>query len=291
VSALGTSLRIIPEGLQESAARLAEAGANLTVVHENQRDNLTEQAQALQHAQFLATATKQTSAMGAKLAASVLEIAQRGEVLGQTGSTAIEKTLSNFDTVLAQVRTIKDQISKVEGSARQIGQITLAVKDLADQSNMLALNAAIEAVRSGEHGRGFSVVAREIRTLADQSIKATGRIRDILDEVFQGVRKAVSLTDKGVQEVEQGLAEAKSSGQNLRQLSEIIHESAKAMKRIAIAVNQQDEGFNGLFAAISQLSNGMDQTMRTLDDARAASDALQSVSEQVNRAAQQYQQR
>jgi len=221
----------------------------------------------------------------------VLEIAQRGEVLGQTGSTAIEKTLSNFDSVLAQVRTIRDQISKVETSARQIGQITLAVKDLADQSNMLALNAAIEAVRSGEHGRGFSVVAREIRTLADQSIKATGRIRDILDEVFQGVRKAVSLTDKGVQEVEQGLEEAKSSGQSLRQLSEIIHESATAMKRIAIAVNQQDAGFTSLFAAISQLSNGMDKTMQTLHDAKAASDALQSVSEQVNRAAQQYQQR
>src|SRR4030095_10146168 len=101
-----------------------------------------------------------------------------------------------------QVKDMSAKIRELDERARQIANITVTVKDIADQSNMLALNAAIEAVRSGEHGKGFGVVAREIRTLADQSIQATTRVREILQDVSAAVSVAVTMTEKGTARVE-----------------------------------------------------------------------------------------
>src|SRR5205807_7876883 len=114
------------------------------------------------------------------------------------------------------------KITQLSERTQQIGGITQTVKDLADQSNMLALNAAIEAVRSGEHGKGFAVVAREIRSLADQSIQATNRVREILEDISGAIRSAVQITEAGKQRMESGLVQMKSSGENLRELSSIV---------------------------------------------------------------------
>ena len=103
------------------------------------------------------------------------------------------------------------QIRELEERTRQIALITTTVKDLADQSNMLALNAAIEAVRSGEHGKGFGVVAREIRTLADQSIRATNSVRSILEDIGTAIRDTVIISEKGAERVERGSTRCASS--------------------------------------------------------------------------------
>src|SRR5205823_5185129 len=123
---------------------------------------------------------------------------------------------------------------------RQIRGITETVKDLADQSNMLALNAAIEAVRSGEHGKGFAVVAREIRSLADQSIQATNRVRDILEDLGATIEGAVSITERGKQKMESSIALVRTSGDSLRELSGIVKDTSSAVRQIAAAVSQQN---------------------------------------------------
>jgi methyl-accepting chemotaxis protein len=156
------------------------------------------------------------------------------------------------------------------------------VKDLADQSNMLALNAAIEAVRSGEHGKGFAVVAREIRTLADQSIQATGQVRQIIEGIAQEIQAAVVLAAASQRHIESGLTEAKSSGDNLKELSTIVTESAQSARQIAGAVGQQNAGIAQIFTAVTDQNRMMEETVQRLDESRATAQRLKDVTKKVH---------
>ena len=114
------------------------------------------------------------------------------------------------------------------------------MKELADRSNVLAVNAAIEAASAGEAGKGFSVVAREIRTLSDQSIEATTRVREILQDVTTAIRNNVQLSERGREKVENSLVQVRTSGAKMRELSGIVRENVSAIRRISSAVGAQD---------------------------------------------------
>ncbi|WP_257453468.1 methyl-accepting chemotaxis protein [Archangium lipolyticum] len=281
-------LSAVPRALENAANQLAEAGATLRNANDNQRQALTIQATTIQETNVTAQEIKQTSDLTAQRAEAVLNVVTHAEELGRAGSNAIEQTIAGFSVIRDSVHAIRTKMERLHASAQQIGNITEAVKDLADQSNMLALNAAIEAVRSGEHGKGFGVVAREIRNLADQSIRATGRIRNILEEVGSAINDAVAMTDVGAAQVEGGLDKVKTSGDSLRQLSQMVHESSSAVRQITAAVSQQNSGFAQIFTAIADMSRSMDQSLERLESTQEAAGTLQQVSDQVNQLVRQY---
>jgi methyl-accepting chemotaxis protein len=174
------------------------------------------------------------------------------------------------------------RIRALDERAQLIANLTTTVKDLADQSNMLALNAAIEAVRSGEHGKGFGVVAREIRSLADQSIQATNHVREILQDISEAIRTTVSITETGSEKVESSLAQVRAFGDNIRQLSGIVRDNAAAVRQISAAVTQQNAGIGQIFQAVNDLTKMMDDTMQRLRTTDGATALLRSVAEQVS---------
>ena len=153
---------------------------------------------------------------------------------------------------------------------------------------MLALNAAIEAVRSGEHGKGFAVVAREIRSLADQSIQATNRVREILEDIGGAIRVAVSITERGSQKIEGGLLQVKQSGENLRELSNIVKDNSSAVRQIAAAVSQQNAGITQIFSAVTDQTRMMDETMRRLETTTQAASTLKELSQRVSEVVGQF---
>jgi methyl-accepting chemotaxis protein len=281
-------LSALPRALQQSANQLVDAGATLRHANEAQRRALTTQATAIQETNVTAQEIKQTSDLTAHRAEEVLHVVRHAEELSRAGTLAIEQTIAGFSAIRDSVFAIRGKMERLQTSAVQIGEITQTVKDLADQSNMLALNAAIEAVRSGEHGKGFAVVAREIRLLADQSIRATSRISTILDEVGNAIGDAVAMTDVSAAQVEGGLDKVKTSGDSLRQLSSMVNESSAAVTQITAAVSQQNAGFAQIFNAVADLSRSMDQAMDRLESTQEAADTLQKVSTQVSQVAGQY---
>jgi methyl-accepting chemotaxis protein len=288
LNAVVLQLSALPRTLQQSAAQLVEAGATLRQANEAQRRALTTQASTIQETNVTAQEIKQTSDLTAQRADEVLHVVRHAEALSREGTSALEQTTMGFSAIRDSVFAIRGKMERLQASAQQIGEITETVKDLADQSNMLALNAAIEAVRSGEHGKGFGVVAREIRLLADQSIRATARIRTILDEVGNAVGDAVSMTDVGSAQVEGGLDKVRTTEESLRQLSQMVKASSTAVTQITVAVSQQNAGFSQIFNAIADLSRSMDQAMDRLEATQDAAETLQSVSAQVSRVAGQY---
>ena len=155
------------------------------------------------------------------------------------------------------------------------------MKDIADQSNVLALNASIEAAKAGEFGKGFAVVAREIRSLADQSIQSTGRIREILSEIQAAIRSTVSITEEGKRRMESSMEQIRASGENLREMTAIVKDSSQAARQIAASVNQQNAGITQISSSIVGLNEAMEQTVVGIRSAEGAAENLRAISGRI----------
>src|SRR5216683_3253376 len=282
------ALRNALTALQATSSSLVDAAEQLRETTEAERELLNRQATALQETQVTAQEIKQTSALAAEKARMVVQAADQADQIGRSGEGAVQESINGLASIQTQSSEIGSRIQTLSDSARQIGGITDTVKDLADQSNMLALNAAIEAVRSGEHGKGFAVVARQIRSLADQSIEATRRVREALEDVSRAIGTAVAISRAGEDRVDRGLSQVKASGDNLRALSDIVKDSIAAAVQIAEVVNQQDAGIRQIFTAVSELSETMDQTLKRMEATGAAAGAVEQVSEKVSKLVDRY---
>lgn len=276
-NALMKRLREIPAALRESTELLAASVADLSAFTTGQSQTLTKQAAALQETQVTAQEIKQTSLVAAQKAEAVIQVTDRADHVSRSGEAAVEQSLKALFDMRSQVEEMATRINSLGEKTVQIGDITQTVKDLADQSNMLALNAAIEAVRSGEHGRGFSVVAREIRNLADQSIQATNRVREILDDIRGAVAGAVSMSERGAGRIEAGLSEVKTTGEKLTELSGIVKENSAVVRQINAAVGQQNAGVAQIFSAITDQNRMMEDTMRRLSQTESAVKTIEEV--------------
>jgi methyl-accepting chemotaxis protein len=281
-SQMQQKLKEVLGALQESVQLLTNAGNELGQSTEEQSQTITRQATALQETQVTAQEIKQTSLLASQKAEAVLQLTEKADAVSAQGEMALESSLSGLTDIRAQVDEIAQRIGQLVERTEQIGGITQTVKDLADQSNMLALNAAIEAVRSGEHGKGFAVVAREIRSLADQSIQATSRVREILEDIGSAIRSAVAITEHGSQKIEGGLTQVRATGENLRALSNIVKDNSSAVRQIAAAVSQQNAGITQIFGAVTDQTRMMDETMRRLETTTKAAAVLKSLSQRVS---------
>jgi methyl-accepting chemotaxis protein len=281
-------LRESTTSLQQGTRVLTEAVAELTQAASQQEANLSRQAASLHETQVTAQEIRQSSMMAAERSQSVLAVAVRAQEVGSSGEQTVSASVQGFERLHEQVGKVSQSIAALGERTQQIGTITETVKSLADRSNMLALNAAIEAVRSGEHGKGFGVVAREIRHLADQSIKSTGQVRDLIDDTRLAIQSAVVMFDEGQQQMEKGLAQVRASGNNLQQLSSIIQETAAATRQIAGAVGQQNTGITQIFQAINDLSTQMNEALQGVQATTVSALRLQEVAMRMESVATAY---
>ncbi|WP_425437649.1 methyl-accepting chemotaxis protein [Melittangium boletus] len=275
-------------GMQRGTRVLGDTVAALTRAAEQEESNLTRQAAALQETQVTAEEIRQTSMLAAERASAVLQVATRAEELGRGGALSLQESMNGFESLRQQVEEMSGQVSQLNERAQRIGGITLAVKGLADRSNMLALNAAIEAVRSGEHGKGFAIVAKEIRTLANQSINSTTQVGTLLEDITQSIQKTVALSEQGQRRMDEGLAQARTSGDSIQALSDIVKDNMSAVRQIATAVSQQNAGFEEIFNAMTELSAMMHDTMMSLQATQRVTGELRDVAEQMQKMARSY---
>ncbi|MBJ6764663.1 chemotaxis protein [Myxococcaceae bacterium JPH2] len=275
--------------LAHSAQALKDAMRTLTLATGAQRETLGRQAQALHEAQVTAEEIRQTAQVASQQAQRVLSTTEDAGDVGATAESAISNSVGALADIRAQATEISERIQGLEAHTAQIAGIAQTVKDLADQSNVLALNAAIEAARVGEQGKGFAVVAREIRSLASQSVQATGQVRSAVDDTRQGIQDVVELARRGAERMGRGMEAIQVSGESLRTLSGMVRGSSDSVRQIAATVGQQAAGVAQLFTAVTDLTALMQATLDRVDATRGAAETLQAVTEQVNAVIETYQ--
>lgn len=187
--------------------------------------------------------------------------------LAGTGTKAVEQTLEAMATLKTKVQDMQGQIMQLSEQTDRIGNISTVVSDLANQTNMLALNAAVEAVRAGEHGKGFGVVASEIRKLADRSKKSATQINLLVADIQKAINSTVMVTDEGTKTVEFGVNIASETAAAFAGVADAINNVVLTSQQIslnakqqAIAIEQVVEAMNSLNQAAAQTASGITQT-------------------------------
>jgi methyl-accepting chemotaxis protein len=218
----------------------------------------------------VATAGEEMSATSGDIAQScqlAAEGAQRASQSANNGATVVERTVDVMSQIAAKVQESAKTVESLGERSDQIGAIIGTIEDIADQTNLLALNAAIEAARAGEQGRGFAVVADEVRALAERTTRATKEIGEMIKAIQRETKGAVAAMEQGVQQVEAGTVEAAKSGDALRDILGQVNDVATQVNQIATAAEEQT-------ATTSEISNNMHQITQVVQE--TASGAHQS---------------
>ena len=278
-------VRLLAEGMGRGADELAAVVQQLHTSSEEQTVGISRQAAALRELEATVEEIRQGSHLTADKARVLAASAESAEAVGREGGAALERTLTDLAAIRAEVSGMASRILALDERTREVSSIVDDVKTLADQSNMLAINAAIEAVRNGDSGKGFGVVAKEMRRLADQSIRATERIRDVLDGVSMSMREAAQMSEQGEGRVQVSLDAVRNSGAQLQKLAAIIGDTSGSVRQITQAVAQQDSGTHQIAQAIQELSGQMQRTLQAVEETRTVTQSVQTLAEVMSGAA------
>ncbi len=246
-------LRELVQDLNESTSVLATSGEEILAVTNQVATSTQETATAISEIATTVQEVKQTATISGAKSQEVMDSAETTKQEVQNGRIAVEETLLGMDQIREQMQAVADSIVRLGEQSQAIGEIVASVGDLAEQSNLLGVNASIEAVKAGEAGKGFSVVAQEVKALAEQSKQATTQVRTILGDIQRAMTKAVLLAEQSSKTVERGYERAQQTGEAIQALSNRIDESSGAAMQIAASSQQQKIGMDQIAIAMENI--------------------------------------
>jgi methyl-accepting chemotaxis protein len=251
---------------------IARISGQMSQANESQATQVTSIAAAVEEmSQSVALASQQSS--------EAAERAQNSGEVATQGGQVVEQTIAGMSNIQESVMVSSRSVEALGKRSEQIGQVIQVINDIADQTNLLALNAAIEAARAGEHGRGFAVVADEVRKLADRTTKATGEIAGSIEAIQTETFHAVEQM-KGVSgEVEQGVERSTSAGTSLEQIVSSTQHVAKMIQSIAASSEEQARATEQVACSLDTIRNLSTQTSR---DSAEASETAQTLIQRAN---------
>ncbi len=211
------------------------------------------------------------------------DIANRASEMAQSGAAVVQETISGMQSIADKVRESSQTVEALGARSDQIGAIVGTIEDIADQTNLLALNAAIEAARAGEQGRGFAVVADEVRALAERTTRATKEIGEMIKAIQRETGGAVASMELGVQEVEKGMDSSRRSGDALQQILEGINEVTMQVHQIATAAEEQTAVTGEISTNIHQITDVVQQTANGAHQTANAASSLSRLAQDLER--------
>ncbi|MCT7374367.1 methyl-accepting chemotaxis protein [Chelativorans salis] len=269
--------------ISETAQHLSSLAAEILAGTSQQVEGVREQSSAVAETVTSVDEVLHTAEQAAQRAEAVAASSERAVEVSTAGRTAVDETVSVMNAVSERTEAIANDILSLAESSQEIGEIAAAVTDIADQTNLLALNAAIEASRAGEHGHGFSAVAAEIRTLADQSKTATAKVRRILVDIQKATNTAVVGMEEGAKGVNRALERVNEAGETIRKLETIISDSARSAAQIAASAGQQRAGMKQIHDAMHHIEHTSSQNLAAVRQAEQAAKDLNELGTRLKR--------
>jgi methyl-accepting chemotaxis protein len=276
------------ERVRKAAMEVTVSSNNILVAADEMQAGATQQDQEITNTssavEELTVSMKQVS----NNAEASAEAARRALDAAEQGNRAVRDTLDGMQRIRSSVQATAKKIKSLGDRSLEISEIINVINDITEQTNLLALNAAIEAARAGEAGRGFAVVADEVRKLAEHSRSATKDIAALIKAIQAETNEAVVVMEDGTKEVESGAQLADQAGRALDAISSVVRQSAELVQEISLASKQQVRGTEGVAHAMQIISNITRQTSQGTRGTVATVSQLVKLSDQLNEALAQF---
>lgn len=282
------NLRQVMQEIREGTNVLASAAGEIVATTTQVASGAAETATAITETTATVEEVKKTAELSSDKARYVSDTAQKAAQVSQTGRQAVEKSIEGVNQVRRQMETLAESIVELSEQSQAIAEIIATVNDLAEQSNLLAVNAAIEAAKAGEQGKGFGVVAQEIKSLAEQSKQATAQVRGILGNIQKATSASVLAAEQGSKSVEAGVKQTMEAGEAIKVLAQSIVEAAQAATQIAASSRQQQVGMDQVALAIENIRQASAQNVAGTKQAETAAHDLSGLGQKLKVIIEQY---
>ena len=270
VEMLRRSMSDIAQVVSQLSASASEILASTTQV----ATSTAETATAISETTATVEEVRQAAQLSAQKAQNVSDNALNVAKTSQNGRQAVDETMVGMDRTREQMDSITQSIVKLSEQSQTIGGIIASVTDIANQSNLLAVNAAIEAVKAGDQGKGFTVVAQEIKSLAEQSKQATMQVRSILSDVQKAASNAAIATEQGSKAVSTSVKLAAQAGESIQSLAESSNEAVEASIQIVASSQQQMVGMDQIGMAMENINQAGIQNVSSMKQLEVAAHNL-----------------
>ena len=292
---LGKEMNIMADKLSSIIRKVSDnslfVSSAAIQMHSTAEQMSTSTEELAAQASTIATACEEMSATSSEIARNCHNAANdsaKANDAARIGAQVVEETVSVMGRIADRVRSTAQTVETLGSRSDQIGQIIGTIEDIADQTNLLALNAAIEAARAGEQGRGFAVVADEVRALAERTTRATREIGEMIKSIQSETKSAVSAMDEGVRQVEQGTIEAAKSGEALNHILDQIASVTSQVNQIAVAAEEQTATTMEINNNIQQITEVAHITSTSSHEEAAAANQLAKLAEDLKGMVEQF---
>ncbi|WP_078579427.1 methyl-accepting chemotaxis protein [Salipaludibacillus agaradhaerens] len=294
LSTMITNVRRTSDQVAASSEQLSASSTETTKVTEEITESIQEVASGADSQVEKAADNERTVNDMSKsidlIASSIETVNESSKVSAQKaehGTDVISSTMSQMTSIHELTDKIAGSVNGLAVSSEKIGSIISLITDVAEQTNLLALNAAIEAARAGEHGKGFAVVADEVRKLAEQTGNATNEISSLIAHIQQDIQHSVSYTKEGREAAQTGMSYMEDAGRSFEELSEAIHGVSSQMREVTAAVAQVEEGVNRVKSSVEETTSIAEQSAGYTQNVAASAEEQNASMEEISSSADQ----